>query len=115
MASISTAATVVEDLLGFVEDEAVADLVRVEIGRCFPCVFERVLMPRLRATPRSVLLLGPRQVGKSTLLGSLEPDRILNRADPGVHRCHAARPELLLQALEAAPDSNRVVFIDEVQ
>jgi predicted AAA+ superfamily ATPase len=25
-------------------------------------------MPRLRATPRSVLLLGPRQVGKSILL-----------------------------------------------
>jgi predicted AAA+ superfamily ATPase len=72
-------------------------------------------MARLRATPRSVLVLGPRQVGKSTLLGLLRPDLVLNLADPGVHRRYVARPELLLEVLEGAPASTRVVFIDEVQ
>ncbi len=78
-------------------------------------MFERLLAPRVRSTPRSVLLLGPRQVGKSTLLGSLEPDLVLNLADPGEHRRYLAHPELLLEVLEAAPDSTRLVFIDEVQ
>ena len=78
-------------------------------------MFERLLFSRLEATPRSVLLLGPRQVGKSTLLGSLKPDLVLNLADPGVHRRYLAHPERLLEILDAAPASTRVVFIDEVQ
>ena len=72
-------------------------------------------MPRLRATPSSILVLGPRQVGKSTLLGAMKPDLVLNLADPGVHRRYLAHPELLLETLEAAPTSTRVVFVDEVQ
>lgn len=78
-------------------------------------MFERLLEPRLRASSRSVLVLGPRQVGKSTLLGSMEPDLVLNLADPGVHRRYVARPELLLETLDAATDSTRTIFIDEVQ
>jgi len=78
-------------------------------------VIERLLTPRLQANPRSVLLLGPRQVGKSTLLGLMKPDLALNLADPGVHRRYLAHPELLLEVLAAAPDSTRIVFIDEVQ
>jgi len=52
-------------------------------------------MTRLRATPRSVLLLGLRQVGKSTLLGLMKPDLVLNLVDPEVHRRYLAHPELL--------------------
>jgi len=78
-------------------------------------MFDRLLMPRLRATTRSVLLLGPRQVGKSTLLGLMRPDLVLNLADPGLHRRYVAHPELLLEVLAAAPDSTRTVFIDEIQ
>jgi uncharacterized protein len=78
-------------------------------------MFERLLAPRLRATNRSILLLGPRQAGKSTLLGSMQPDVVLNLADPGVHRRYVAHPELLLETLDAAPDTTRVIFIDEVQ
>ncbi len=81
----------------------------------FPHVYERLLLARLRATTRSVLLLGPRQVGKSTLLALLKPDLTLNLADPGVHRRYVARPELLLETLEATPASTRTVFLDEVQ
>lgn len=78
-------------------------------------MFERLLLARLRATPRSVLLLGPRQVGKSTLLALLKPDLTLNLADPGVHRRFLTRPELLLETLDAAAPSVRTVFIDEIQ
>lgn len=60
-----------------------------------------------RATSRSVLLLGPRQVGKSTLLGSMKPDLVLNLADPGVHRRYVARPEGLLEELAATPARTR--------
>lgn len=87
----------------------------MEFYRYCPYVFERLLAPRLRATPRSVLLLGPRQVGKSTLLGAMEPDLTLNLADPGLQRRYLARPELLLEELAAAPASTRLVLVDEVQ
>jgi len=45
----------------------------------------------------------------------MNPDLVLNLADPGVHRRYLAHPELLLEILEAAPVSTRVVFVDEVQ
>lgn len=87
----------------------------MEIYRYFPYVFERLLEARLRASARSVLLLGPRQVGKSTLLGSMGPDLVLNLADPRTHRRFLAHPEELLQILDAAPSATRLVLIDEVQ
>ena len=43
----------------------------------------------------------PRQVGKSTLLDSLEPDLTLNLASPGTFRDLVRRPERLEQELEA--------------
>lgn len=49
------------------------------------------------------------------MLGLMKPDLVLNLADPGVHRRYVAHPELLLEILAAAPDSTRIVFIDEVQ
>jgi predicted AAA+ superfamily ATPase len=45
----------------------------------------------------------------------MEPDLVLNLADPGVHRRYVAHPELLLEVLGAARDSTRIVLIDEVQ
>lgn len=55
-------------------------------------MYERLLLATLRQNSRSVLLLGPRQVGKSTLLRQLEPLLSFNLADPGTHRRFAARP-----------------------
>jgi predicted AAA+ superfamily ATPase len=78
-------------------------------------VFERLLSARIRLATRSALVLGPRQVGKSTLLGDLGPDLVLNLAEPAAHRRYLAHPELLSQELAAAPGSTRVVLIDEVQ
>ncbi|WP_419950473.1 ATP-binding protein [Candidatus Palauibacter sp.] len=78
-------------------------------------MYTRLLARHLESTRRSALVLGPRQVGKSTLLSSLGPDLSLNLADPRTFRDYATHPERLGRELEAAPPSVRTVFLDEVQ
>ncbi len=78
-------------------------------------MYQRVLARVLETSSRSVLVLGPRQVGKSTLLASLRPDLSLNLASPGVFRDYAGDPARLERELEAAPPDVGTVFIDEVQ
>lgn len=78
-------------------------------------MYERVLRGALAASRRSVLVLGPRQVGKSTLLRSLAPDLTLNLASPATFRDYVTRPERLEAELRAAPAAIRTVFLDEVQ
>jgi len=60
-------------------------------------------------------VLGPRQVGKSTLLSSLKPDLSLNLANPRVFRDFVGHPERLERELRAARPEVRTVFLDEVQ
>ena len=62
-----------------------------------------------------MLLLGPRQVGKSTLLSSLKPDFAVNLAAPGTFRDYLARPERLADELRGLGSEARTVFIDEIQ
>jgi predicted AAA+ superfamily ATPase len=81
----------------------------------FTHMYERLLLPRLKADRRSVLLLGPRQVGKSTLLAALRPDRALNLASLATFREFVTEPERLERELLAAPPGIRTVLIDEVQ
>ena len=101
-------------------------------------MYERLLAPVLRSSQRSALVLGPRQVGKSTLLAALAPDLVVNLADPGAFRDYVAQPERLSRELVAAPKepgwhvpaptasqserppscgrmSSTTVFLDEVQ
>lgn len=78
-------------------------------------MYARLLDPILRSNRRSVLILGPRQVGKSTLLSSIGPDRSLNLASPRVFREFVTHPERLERELDAAQRNLRTVFIDEVQ
>jgi predicted AAA+ superfamily ATPase len=78
-------------------------------------MYERLLEARLKQDRRHVLLLGPRQVGKSTLLGSLAPDVTLNLASLATFREYVAQPERLEAELRAAPSATKTVFIDEVQ
>ena len=73
------------------------------------------MLPSLESSPRSVLVLGPRQVGKSTLLASLAPDVSLNLASPRMFRDYVGHPERLERELEAAAPATKTVFIDEVQ
>lgn len=78
-------------------------------------MYERLLRRQIADSRRSVLVLGPRQVGKSTLLTSLAPDLILNLAHPATFRDYVARPERLADELRAAGESVRTVLLDEVQ
>lgn len=79
-------------------------------------MFERLIAGELSRSKKSLLLLGPRQVGKSTLLRGLEPDRTINLMDPESFRGFVARPERLRAELADLPAGRRAtVFIDEIQ
>ena len=78
-------------------------------------MYERLLSTRLRAHSHSVLLLGPRQVGKSTLLRGLAPDLTIDLASLSTFRDYVAQPERFEAELHAAPPGVRTVMIDEVQ
>ncbi len=82
----------------------------------------RLVEPLLRQTlarGRSVLLLGPRQTGKTTLLERLAPDLSLNLLRPEVRQRYERAPELLgaeVEALAARVRGRRpLVALDEVQ
>jgi len=75
---------------------------------------DRLLFDRLRATQRSVLLLGPRQVGKTTICRSLQPRRSINLADEGEFLRYSKEPARLRREL-AAVEGGGTIFIDEVQ
>jgi predicted AAA+ superfamily ATPase len=74
-----------------------------------------LVAPRLSGNRRNVLLLGPRQVGKSTLLASMSPDLRLDLSSLDTFRSYVSDPGRLERELEAAPANIRTVFIDEVQ
>lgn len=74
----------------------------------------RLAQTHLQGSKRHILLLGPRQVGKSTLLKALQPDRYLNLADEALFLAHAKDPGLLRREVEALSRPSLVV-VDEVQ
>jgi predicted AAA+ superfamily ATPase len=76
-------------------------------------MFPRTLLRTLQADRTSCLLLGPRQVGKSTLMREVRPELSINLADEAVFLAHAADASLLRDRLRATKP--RTVFIDEVQ
>ena len=62
---------------------------------------------------RSVLLFGPRQTGKTTLLRTQFPDAIFyNLLESDVFRELSLRPELIRKRLMG---NERVIIIDEIQ
>jgi predicted AAA+ superfamily ATPase len=67
----------------------------------------------IRKTKASVLLLGPRQVGKSTLIRSLKPNLEINLTDEGEYYLFQSNPNELRQRIEAT--SPQSIFIDEIQ
>jgi predicted AAA+ superfamily ATPase len=83
--------------------------------RYFTHMYERVLASRLSGNRRSVLLLGPRQTGKSTLFSSLAPDLTVDLSSLGTFRQYVSDPGRLERELDAAPAGIRTVFVDEVQ
>ena len=82
-------------------------------------MIERILQSVIQSHPKSVLLLGPRQVGKSTLCGELNPDFTLNLADEEHFRQHLNDPGLIKRIINALPErranQKTVILIDEIQ
>jgi predicted AAA+ superfamily ATPase len=82
----------------------------------------RLAGPRLRrllARGRSVLLLGPRQTGKTTLIERLETALSLDLMQPELRQRYERAPQLLASEVEALRSPGRgpkpLVVIDEVQ
>src|SRR3989338_8497050 len=66
---------------------------------------------------KSVLLLGPRQTGKTTLIQHLAHDLFISFIRPDVRQRYEKNPELLAGELEAREVRRRqpLVVLDEVQ
>ena len=73
----------------------------------------RLLSRAIEKSPKSVLVLGPRQVGKSTLLLGLKPDLSINLADQTEFIHFTSNPDELNSRIEQA--KAKIVFIDEIQ
>ncbi len=79
-------------------------------------MIDRMIAKALVESPKSVLLLGPRQTGKSTLIRQLKPDLEINLANRVEFLVFASNPGELQQRLAAVQNLDRMtVFIDEVQ
>ncbi len=76
----------------------------------------RILEKKLRSVQKSVLLLGARQVGKSTLAKKLGPDLSINLADEPLFLSHSRDPGLLKREVSALKSSKPgLILIDEIQ
>lgn len=73
--------------------------------------YKRILGEKLLKAKKSILLLGPRQTGKSTLVRSLKPELTINLADEATFVDFLRDPALLTNTV----GKHKTVFIDEVQ
>lgn len=65
---------------------------------------------------KSLLLLGPRQTGKSSLLKSLKPDISVNLAKESEFQAHLKSPQLIEQIVSPlSQGKGGIIFIDEIQ
>ena len=77
-------------------------------------MLDRIISHRLGKAKKSVLLLGARQVGKSTLLKSLGPDLYINLADEELFLSYSKDPGRLKREILALQKKS-VIVVDEVQ
>lgn len=78
-----------------------------------------MLVKRLIAEPilsasKSILLLGPRQTGKSTLLSNVSPDLTINLAKENNFLRYSSDPSLFLSQIESNHNI-KTIFVDEIQ
>lgn len=76
-------------------------------------LIERKISPLLRKGKKSLLLIGPRQTGKSTLIRGMNPEVTINLADEQTFLDFSKNPSELKQRLQAKKPAS--VFVDEVQ
>lgn len=74
---------------------------------------KRILHEALLKSKKSILLLGPRQVGKSTLIQSLAPDMTINLADQSEYLTFQTNTNELKERLQLFKP--KTVFVDEIQ
>lgn len=81
-------------------------------------MIKRLLKPKLSRSlasqKKSIILIGPRQTGKSTLLRELKPTLVVNLADEATYRDHLKEPSLL-RAQVTALKSTAKIMVDEIQ
>lgn len=75
--------------------------------------YKRQISQTIESTRSSVLLLGPRQTGKSTLIKTLEPDLTINLSHEKTFLEFSSQSELLEQLILS--QSPKTIFIDEIQ
>lgn len=81
-------------------------------------LIKREISERLKRTlnrKKSVLLLGPRQAGKTTLVKSLDADLYINLARPSARQAYEKNPGQLTREVEGMDVEFPLVIIDEVQ
>jgi len=85
-------------------------------------LIRRIIEPRVRQAlerQKSVLPLGPRQTGKTTLVETLKPDLPVNFLQPEMRQRYGRSPQLLGAEVEALAERTRgrkpLVTLDEVQ
>lgn len=74
-------------------------------------MIKRLLRLKLAKLNKSLILLGPRQTGKSTLLKSLNPDLIINLANEFEFIRFSSDAELIFSVI----NNKKLILIDEVQ
>jgi uncharacterized protein len=84
-----------------------------KIWRNLDMMYKRVLSTIISSHAYSILLLGPRQTGKSTLLRNMKPDLEINFADEKVFLQFSSDPDRLRGLLRLS--KAQIIFIDEVQ
>lgn len=76
-------------------------------------MYNRIISKNIKKSSKSVLLLGARQVGKSTLLKSLKPDLSINLAREDEYFIFQGNNLELQSRIEAI--NPKTIFIDEIQ
>ncbi|MGZ3746571.1 MAG: ATP-binding protein [Pseudobdellovibrionaceae bacterium] len=78
-------------------------------------MYKRLILDKLKKTKKSVLLLGPRQTGKSTLFREIDVDLKINLASEAEYLRYLRQPDLLEQQISSKRSSPKKILIDEVQ
>lgn len=78
-------------------------------------MYQRLILEKLQKTKKSVLLLGPRQTGKSTLFRQIDLDLKINLASEAEYLRYLRQPELLEQQISSRRSKIKRILIDEVQ
>lgn len=80
--------------------------------------FQKDKIKRILSRKKSVLLLGPRQTGKTTLIKSLKYDLYITLLNPAIRQRYEKNPELLYEELDVLKEEKKeapIIIIDEIQ